>query len=73
MMKLMRAKRLPSCTSSDYGKPFADVFKEYKYDFYKIDKLLFSPAKVIVSTLKTGKTFVEGKLDNDLVTKSFNK
>ena len=67
------AKRLPSCTSSDYGKPFADVFKEYKYDFYKIDKLLFSPAKVIVSTLKTGKTFVEGKLDDDLVTKSFNK
>ena len=67
------AKRLPSSTSSDYGKPFADIFKEYKYDFYKIDKLLFSPAKVIVTTLKTGKTFTEGTVNNDLVDKSFNK
>tara|TARA_Y100000817_G_C16795830_1_gene517295 strand:- start:28 stop:996 length:969 start_codon:yes stop_codon:yes gene_type:complete len=67
------AKRLPSCTSQDYGKPFAEIFKEYKYDFYKIDKLLFSPAKVIVSTLKTGKTFVEGNLNPELITKSFNK
>ena len=67
------AKRLPSSTSSDYGKPFADIFKEYKFDFYKIDKLLFSPAKVIVSTIKTGKTFVEGSTNIDLVEKSFNK
>ena len=67
------AKRLPSSTSSDYGKPFADVFKEYKYDFYKIDKLLFSPAKVIVTTIKTGKTFTEGSIDLELVDKSFNK
>jgi methenyltetrahydromethanopterin cyclohydrolase len=67
------AKRLPSSTSSDYGKPFADIFKEYKYDFYKIDKLLFSPAKVIVSTIKTGKTFTEGSINLDLVETSFNK
>ena len=67
------AKRLPSSTSSDYGKPFADIIKQYKYDLYKIDKLLFSPAKVIVSTIKTGKTFIEGSTNIDLVEKSFNK
>ena len=67
------AKRLPSSTSSDYGKPFADVFKEYKYDFYKIDKMLFSPARVIITTIKTGKSFSAGALDLDLVDKSFNK
>ena len=67
------AKRLPSSTSSDYGKPFADIFKEYKFDFYKIDKLLFSPAKVIVSTIKTGKTFTEGSTNIELIEKSFNK
>jgi len=67
------AKRLPSSTSSDYGKPFADIFKEYKFDFYKIDKLLFSPAKVIVSTIKTGKTFKEGSTNIELIEKSFNK
>ena len=67
------AKRLPSSTSSDYGKPFADIFKEYKYDFYKIDKLLFSPPKVIVSTVKTGKTFIEGATNLELINASFNK
>ena len=67
------AKRLPSSTSSDYGKPFADIFKEYKFDFYKIDKLLFSPAKVIVSTIKTGKTFTQGSTNLELIEKSFNK
>ena len=73
MRKKMMTKRLPSSTSSDYGKPFADIFKEYKYDFYKIDKLLFSPAKVIVSTLKTGKTFIEGATNLELINASFNK
>ena len=67
------ANRLPSSTSSDYGRPFADVFKEYKYDFYKIDKMLFSPARVIITTIKTGKSFSAGALDLDLVDKSFNK
>jgi|TARA_B100001996_G_scaffold39582_1_gene28939 methenyltetrahydromethanopterin cyclohydrolase len=67
------AKRLPSSTSSDYGKPFSEIFKEYKYDFYKIDKLLFSPAKVIVTTIKTGTTYTEGSLNLDLIDKSFNK
>ena len=67
------AKRLPSSTSSDYGKPFAEIFKEYKHDFYKIDKLLFSPANVIVTTIKTGSTYTEGSLNLDLIDKSFNK
>ena len=67
------AKRLPSSTSSDYGKPFSDIFKDCKYDFYKIDKLLFSPAKVIITTIKTGKTFTEGSIDTNLIDKSFNK
>jgi len=67
------AKRLPSSTSSDYGRPFSEVFKEYKYDFYKIDKMLFSPAKVIVSSLKTGKSFTGGKIDLSLMDNSFNK
>ncbi len=67
------SKRLPSNTSSDYGKPFSDVFKEYKYDFYKIDKMLFSPAKVIVSSIKTGKTYVSGSINLPLLNDSFNK
>ncbi|MCK5871998.1 MAG: methenyltetrahydromethanopterin cyclohydrolase [Methylococcales bacterium] len=65
------AKELPSSTSKDYGKPFANVFKEYKYDFFKIDGLLFSPAKVIVTALESGNSFHAGKLDYDLLKQSF--
>ena len=37
------AAELPSSTSKDYGKPFAEVFKAYEYDFFKVDAMLFSP------------------------------
>ena len=63
--------KMPSSTSNDYGKPFADIFKEYEYDFFKIDANLFSPSKVIISNMKTGNTFISGKIDNELMKKSF--
>ncbi len=66
------AQKLPSSSSKDYGKPFADIFKDSGYDFYKIDPLLFSPAKVTVSSLKTGKSFHAGKLDEELLDQSFS-
>ncbi|MEE9355892.1 MAG: methenyltetrahydromethanopterin cyclohydrolase [Methylococcaceae bacterium] len=65
------ANELPSSTSKDYGKPFAEVFKAYEYDFFKIDGMLFSPASVIVTTVDTGKSFHAGKLDEALLAKSF--
>jgi|TARA_B100001059_G_scaffold51482_1_gene45021 methenyltetrahydromethanopterin cyclohydrolase len=64
-------KKMPSSTSSDYGKPFANIFKDYDYDFFKIDANLFSPSKVIISNMKTGNTFIAGKIDNELMKKSF--
>jgi len=30
------ANALPSSTSKDYGKPFADIFKQYDYDFSRL-------------------------------------
>ena len=65
-------KDLPSSTSQDYGMPFADVFKKYEYDFFKIDPNLFSPAQAFVINLKTGKTFQSGSIDEELMKKSFN-
>lgn len=65
------ANELPSSTSKDYGKPFAQIFKEYKYDFFKIDAMLFSPASVIVTAVESGKSFRAGKLDNALLNLSF--
>ena len=64
-------KNLPSTSSKDYGKPFAEIFNSYKGDFYSIDPNLFSPGKVTVTSLETGKTFTEGKLNSNLIDKSF--
>lgn len=66
------ANNLPSSASKDYGKPFADIFKDTGYDFYKIDPMLFSPASVIVTSLKSGKSFHAGKLDEALLDQSFS-
>jgi methenyltetrahydromethanopterin cyclohydrolase len=65
------AQELPSSTSKDYGRPFADIFKHYQYDFFKIDPMLFSPASVIVTAVESGKSFRAGKLDNALLDQSF--
>ena len=65
------ANELPSSTSKDYGKPFAEIFKQYEYDFFKIDAMLFSPASVIVTAVESGKSFRAGRLDNVLLDQSF--
>lgn len=65
------ARGLPSGGSPDYGRPFAEVFADYDYDFFKIDPMLFSPAKVAVTALKSGRTFHAGRLDDALLQRSF--
>ncbi len=65
------AQQLPSSTSKDYGKPFAEIFKAYEYDFFKIDGMLFSPASVIVTAVESGNSYRAGKLDNALLEQSF--
>ena len=67
----MLADKLPSKASRDYGRPFAEIFKLVKGDFYAIDPMLFSPAKVIVTALDTGESFHSGELDLDLLDASF--
>jgi len=66
------ALNLPSSASKDYGKTFAEVFKFYEMDFYKIDPMLFSPAKVTVTNVDTGNVFEAGQLNAALINKSFS-
>ena len=66
------ARQLPSSASNDYGKPFAKVFKDYNYDFFQVDPMLFSPAEVSVTVLGSGRTFRAGRLDPALIDQSFN-
>ncbi len=63
-------ERLPSAASRDYGRPFAEVFKTYDYDFFQIDPMLFSPASVIVSALTSGRSYRAGNLDLALLGRS---
>ena len=63
--------KLPSSTSRDYGKPFGQLFKEYGYDFYKVDPLLFSPAIVSLQNIETGKTHTFGKINEPILAASF--
>jgi methenyltetrahydromethanopterin cyclohydrolase len=65
------AEQLPSTNSRDYGRPFAEIFKTYKGDFYQIDPMLFSPARAIVTAVDTGETFRAGKIDDALLDASF--
>jgi methenyltetrahydromethanopterin cyclohydrolase len=65
------ACKLPSNASRHYGRPFAQIFKEVKGDFYAIDPMLFSPAQVTVTALETGDSFHAGTMDLDLLDASF--
>ena len=65
-------ERLPASASADYGTPFYEIFKRAGNDFYKIDPLLFAPAQIIVTSLKTGRSFRAGQLNADLLERSFS-
>jgi methenyltetrahydromethanopterin cyclohydrolase len=64
------AAKVPASSSSDYGTPFYRIFERYDHDFYKIDKLLFSPAEVWLTSATTGRTFHGGKLDAGVLRES---
>jgi methenyltetrahydromethanopterin cyclohydrolase len=64
--------KAPSMASEAYGRPFIEIFKEAKYDFYKIDPNLFAPAVLIINNAKTGNTFRSGKINAEALAKSFD-
>jgi methenyltetrahydromethanopterin cyclohydrolase len=64
-------EKVPSSESKDYGKPFADIFKDAEYDFYKIDPNLFAPAKITINNTRTGKTFTAGAINIKVLKESF--
>jgi len=64
------AAKLPASASSDYGKPFYEIFQRYEGDFYKIDPLLFSPGEVWLTSTETGRTFHAGHLNPEVLSTS---
>ena len=65
------AAQVPSSSSADHGRPFAQVFQQYDYDFYKVDPLLFSPAVVTIHNLRSGRTWNNGRIESDILRQSF--
>jgi len=61
------AMALPSLNSRDYGRSFAEIFRQYDSDFYRIDPALFAPAEVWVSNRESGRTWHAGRVDDDLL------
>ncbi len=64
--------KIPSNASSDYGRPFAEIFKAYKYDFYQVDPGLFSPAVVEIVNVRSGLTRTFGQVNLNVFANSCN-
>jgi methenyltetrahydromethanopterin cyclohydrolase len=64
--------RVPSGASGDHGRPFAAIFEHYGRDFYKIDPHLFSPARITLSNLDTGRSFAFGHTLPRVIHESFD-
>ena len=47
------------------------MFRDYGYDFFEIDPMLFSPARVTVSSLRTGRSFQAGDINLQALNDSF--
>jgi len=65
--------KVPSETSKDFGRPFAKTFKEYEYDFYKVDPGLFAPAVLTLVNLRTGKSYRYGRFSPGVLQESFGE
>lgn len=58
-------RRLPSSCSPDYGRSFGELFKAAGHDFYKLDPMLFAPARAVVGNLRSGRSFSAGAVDRE--------
>ncbi|MEM4887827.1 MAG: methenyltetrahydromethanopterin cyclohydrolase [Thermosphaera sp.] len=63
--------KTPSLASGDYGKSFTELVDQFGWDFlYRVDPSIFAPALVIVNNLRTGRTFISGKINYDILEKA---
>jgi methenyltetrahydromethanopterin cyclohydrolase len=59
--------KVPSSSSPDYGLPFYELLMRCKGEFYRIDRMLFSPARVEINNLNSGNTFRAGCINSALL------
>jgi methenyltetrahydromethanopterin cyclohydrolase len=61
---------VPAESSPDYGSPFLDLFLRHGGDFFGIDPMLFSPARIEIHCLESGRTLSAGRVAPDLLRRS---
>jgi methenyltetrahydromethanopterin cyclohydrolase len=64
--------RAVSLASRAHGEPFLAIFDRAGRDFYAVDPALFAPARLDLVSLETGRLHRFGRLDPDLVARSFS-
>ncbi len=65
------APRVPSSASRDYGTRFETILARYE-NFYDIDPMLFSPARITFRNVETGSDLTAGELADDILAQSFS-
>ncbi len=65
-------EQLPPKASDDYGRPFLEIFEEAGGDFYQIDPGVFAPARAVVNDLQTGRTYTAGRINTEILRRSFD-
>lgn len=64
--------RVVSAASPSHGEPFLRLFELAGRNFYALDPALFAPARVDLVSLETGRVHRHGRLEPDLVARSFS-
>lgn len=63
-------KKAPASASPQYGVPFYDLFKNFDFDFYKIDLSLISPAELTINDIETGLVHKAGSMNPEILRES---
>lgn len=63
--------RMVSVASAAHGEPFLKLFERAGWNFYDLDPALFAPARIELVSLESGRTQRFGRLEPDLIARSF--
>lgn len=64
--------KITSDKCSVYGTMFKEIYEQNGCDFYQVPMEMYSPAKVVIVNQRTGRTFKAGRINTEVLSKSFN-
>jgi len=64
------AGKAPATAWSDYGKTSYEALKAVNFDWSKLDPSFFTIGKLVLTSKRTGKTYIGGKVNSELLKKS---